>query len=100
MHKTAYDMRISDWSSDVCSSDLPTAPATSSTSPLPPRTSASSPSSSRCRKHHQPERSQARQRLVAVPPALSLQPTSSTESAVAGYLLSIRASHKDRTSVV
>src|SRR3546814_6900417 len=22
MHKTAYDMRISDWSSDVCSSDL------------------------------------------------------------------------------
>src|SRR3546814_9521638 len=22
-HKTAYDMRISDWSSDVCSSDLP-----------------------------------------------------------------------------
>src|SRR3546814_8726372 len=22
--KTAYDMRISDWSSDVCSSDLPT----------------------------------------------------------------------------
>src|SRR3546814_10504001 len=24
-HKTAYDMRISDWSSDVCSSDLGTA---------------------------------------------------------------------------
>src|SRR3546814_4477728 len=23
-HKTAYDMRISDWSSDVCSSDLGT----------------------------------------------------------------------------
>src|SRR3546814_6710940 len=23
MQKTAYDMRISDWSSDVCSSDLP-----------------------------------------------------------------------------
>src|SRR3546814_16770970 len=23
MHKTSYDMRISDWSSDVCSSDLP-----------------------------------------------------------------------------
>src|SRR3546814_20027561 len=22
MHKTAYEMRISDWSSDVCSSDL------------------------------------------------------------------------------
>src|SRR3546814_2812635 len=31
--KTAYEMRISDWSSDVCSSDLPTMPnqATSST---------------------------------------------------------------------
>src|SRR3546814_2878419 len=26
--KTAYEMRISDWSSDVCSSDLGTAPAT------------------------------------------------------------------------
>src|SRR3546814_18650282 len=25
--KTAYEMRISDWSSDVCSSDLSTAPA-------------------------------------------------------------------------
>src|SRR3546814_10174062 len=25
MHKTAYEMRISDWSSDVCSSDLPAA---------------------------------------------------------------------------
>src|SRR3546814_7544030 len=24
--KTAYEMRISDWSSDVCSSDLPRAP--------------------------------------------------------------------------
>src|SRR3546814_20660475 len=23
-HKTAYELRISDWSSDVCSSDLPT----------------------------------------------------------------------------
>src|SRR3546814_20347082 len=28
--KTAYDMRISDWSSDVCSSDLPSLPATES----------------------------------------------------------------------
>src|SRR3546814_2030855 len=26
--KTAYEMRISDWSSDVCSSDLPAAPLT------------------------------------------------------------------------
>src|SRR3546814_1694292 len=25
--KTAYDMRISDWSSDVCSSDLPKKPS-------------------------------------------------------------------------
>src|SRR3546814_10446144 len=25
--KTAYEMRISDWSSDVCSSDLPLVPA-------------------------------------------------------------------------
>src|SRR3546814_9044534 len=28
--KTAYDMRISDWSSDVCSSDLPTVPSATS----------------------------------------------------------------------
>src|SRR3546814_7569282 len=27
--KTAYELRISDWSSDVCSSDLPIAPANS-----------------------------------------------------------------------
>src|SRR3546814_20494877 len=26
MQKTAYEMRISDWSSDVCSSDLPRPP--------------------------------------------------------------------------
>src|SRR3546814_12669015 len=26
-HKTAYELRISDWSSDVCSSDLSSAPA-------------------------------------------------------------------------
>src|SRR3546814_7533833 len=32
--KTAYEMRISDWSSDVCSSDLPAARAT------PPRPAA------------------------------------------------------------
>src|SRR3546814_1572902 len=33
--KTAYEMRISDWSSDVCSSDLAAGPARSSTAPLP-----------------------------------------------------------------
>src|SRR3546814_5103725 len=32
-HKTAYEMRISDWSSDVCSSDLPD-PACARTSHL------------------------------------------------------------------
>src|SRR3546814_3845249 len=32
--KTAYEMRISDWSSDVCSSDL----ASSPTRPIPPTT--------------------------------------------------------------
>src|SRR3546814_1318501 len=42
--KTAYEMRISDWSSDVCSSDLParsrsfspTAPCCTTTRPTPP----------------------------------------------------------------
>src|SRR3546814_4960272 len=34
--KTAYEMRISDWSSDVCSSDLAPAPK-----PAPPRASES-----------------------------------------------------------
>src|SRR3546814_2129565 len=28
--KTAYEMRISDWSSDVCSSDLPASPGAAS----------------------------------------------------------------------
>src|SRR3546814_9600863 len=34
--KTAYEMRISDWSSDVCSSDLPPATSPSSARPSPP----------------------------------------------------------------
>src|SRR3546814_2277209 len=33
--KTAYEMRISDWSSDVCSSDLGLGPLTLSTAPYP-----------------------------------------------------------------
>src|SRR3546814_16512562 len=65
--KTAYEMRISDWSSDVCSSDLWTlarvpfsaasasradsslAASTSTTSPLPPSSTAriNAPTSSR-----------------------------------------------------
>src|SRR3546814_3714582 len=36
--KTAYEMRISDWSSDVCSSDLATDPG-----PPPPATSGQPP---------------------------------------------------------
>src|SRR3546814_1470736 len=32
--KTAYEMRISDWSSDVCSSDLPKPPRSAPSSPL------------------------------------------------------------------
>src|SRR3546814_10851391 len=34
--KTAYEMRISDWSSDVCSSDLPPAAPRLSASAAPP----------------------------------------------------------------
>src|SRR3546814_6735893 len=38
--KTAYEMRISDWSSDVCSSDLPqvaaAAPSTAASTTVPP----------------------------------------------------------------
>src|SRR3546814_3913282 len=33
--KTAYEMRISDWSSDVCSSDLPANEASSTWYPIP-----------------------------------------------------------------
>src|SRR3546814_3584057 len=33
--KTAYEMRISDWSSDVCSSDLLSRPGLSPTVPMP-----------------------------------------------------------------
>src|SRR3546814_7652802 len=39
--KTAYEMRISDWSSDVCSSDL--AQAAASNGPLSTTTTSSSP---------------------------------------------------------
>src|SRR3546814_4614498 len=38
--KTAYEMRISDWSSDVCSSDLP---------PQPPEQPSTTPDSGRLR---------------------------------------------------
>src|SRR3546814_309414 len=52
-HKTAYELRISDWSSDVCSSDLPgPEPPPSTRCPTPPiaaATSASSPSATRPR---------------------------------------------------
>src|SRR3546814_3278641 len=33
--KTAYELRISDWSSDVCSSDLARTPASEVVSPVP-----------------------------------------------------------------
>src|SRR3546814_5271033 len=46
--KTAYELRISDWSSDVCSSDL-RPPASRSTTPMPSAsTTAASPL---CRKN-------------------------------------------------
>src|SRR3546814_6090539 len=43
--KTAYEMRISDWSSDVCSSDLPEPPLSWTAAPWPgsDRMSAASP---------------------------------------------------------
>src|SRR3546814_6579679 len=44
--KTAYEMRISDWSSDVCSSDLQGA--------LPPRRAASPPDGLHWRDRHAP----------------------------------------------
>src|SRR3546814_17730944 len=34
--RTAYEMRISDWSSDVCSSDLSASPPRTATTPSPP----------------------------------------------------------------
>src|SRR3546814_7268339 len=42
--KTAYEMRISDWSSDVCSSDLPMSCGYSPTPPAACAWSAHSPS--------------------------------------------------------
>src|SRR3546814_13397022 len=39
--KTAYEMRISDWSSDVCSSDLPMKRSWPTLKPRPGRTAAS-----------------------------------------------------------
>src|SRR3546814_19315460 len=49
--KTAYEMRISDWSSDVCSSDLPeSSEATMSEVPVPRGSTAitEKPSDNRC----------------------------------------------------
>src|SRR3546814_14658446 len=43
--KTAYELRISDWSSDVCSSDLPVPRTPSPTSPRRCARTASPPSS-------------------------------------------------------
>src|SRR3546814_12390666 len=45
--KTAYEMRISDWSSDVCSSDLTTSPACGARPRSCSRTAAASPSTPR-----------------------------------------------------
>src|SRR3546814_15882446 len=41
--KTAYEMRISDWSSDVCSSDLTTSCGSCPTRPRPPSGVATTP---------------------------------------------------------
>src|SRR3546814_6451193 len=67
--KTAYEMRISDWSSDVCSSDLPDA---RSATPAPPSGPAASPQRARGRSRriraraHPPE---GRRRSFVVHPA-------------------------------
>src|SRR3546814_3050042 len=45
--KTAYEMRISDWSSDVCSSDRPPAWAMSGRPPPPLPPSAAAPTRTR-----------------------------------------------------
>src|SRR3546814_1046736 len=42
--KTAYEMRISDWSSDVCSSDLEVGPPPQSDPPLVPESAKAPPS--------------------------------------------------------
>src|SRR3546814_10296179 len=68
--KTAYEMRISDWSSDVCSSDLPArrsdvSPITKSTD----STSLRSPSS------ELPEITRAPVRFTELPPIVMLYGT-------------------------
>src|SRR3546814_18420761 len=58
--KTAYEMRISDWSSDVCSSDLPASRASSSVdcaSAPPVMARPATPAAA----------SMARRRLIAIP---------------------------------
>src|SRR3546814_4547650 len=80
--KTAYDMRISDWSSDVCSSDL-TPAGFARTPPSDPLTSGPHPAAhSRLRPHHRRwrrylpgqagrARSGCRRRLASSPPSLA-----------------------------
>src|SRR3546814_1023723 len=63
MHKTAYDMRISDWSSDVCASDLRGIAASRAPVAFDPRHRARSDDHHRQRRHH---RVAERGRAIAV----------------------------------
>src|SRR3546814_6666418 len=68
--KTAYDMRISDWSSDVCSSDLPAVAARRDGETLARRTLLA-----RLCAHHRP----AHGRLFRADPVLLLYPEMDSE---------------------
>src|SRR3546814_2826769 len=50
--KTAYEMRISDWSSDVCSSDLPQASSPHAARPPSPRRAESDSRAARPQRRH------------------------------------------------
>src|SRR3546814_4968617 len=92
--KTAYEMRISDWSSDVCSSDLTAAPA-----PTPAQPSTEAPAG----KMTQEQIAAFNQAVADFTAGQQLQQAANNAGAIAKYegaLPAIRTAVTDRKSVV
>src|SRR3546814_9671401 len=88
--KTAYEMRISDWSSDVCSSDLPPHIADDDRRKLPPARLADRPRKA----EGQPAPARARRDAVARPRTLARRRAGSRH--LDGDPRSGRAGHRHR----
>src|SRR3546814_12592735 len=85
--KTAYKLRISDWSSDVCSSDLPYLPASETRHCC--RHSTNPPDPMRRRSGRRPVRQSPRS-FQPGPPAKAFRPQSDRKSVVSGKRVAVR----------